>query len=161
MSRSLTATTVREIFASETGEAWLVLLTIDHASLGAPIRVSSDGVDTVSRSNTYQHFPFRLTLPQEAAGELPRARLEIDNVDRQIVEALRLAAGGAEGPSVLMEIVRAAAPDTVEAAWPDFHIVDATYDVLTVGGELAMDLLEREPYPADSYTPATAPGVFA
>ena len=159
--RPLTATTVREIFRQETGEAWLVLLTIDHASLAAPIRVGSDGVDTVSRGDTFIAFPFALTLPHEAPEELPRARIRIDNVDRRIVEALRLAAGSAEGPSVLMEIVRAADPDTVEGAWPDFRLVNATYDVLVVSGELKLDFLEREPYPADSFTPSTAPGVFA
>ena len=159
--RTLTSTSVREIFRQQTGEAWLVLLTIDHASLTTPIRVGSDAVDTVSRGNTYIAFPFRLVLPNEAPDELPRARIQIDNVDRQIVEALRLSAGTAQGPSVLMEIVRADDPDTVEGSWPDFRLDNATFDALLVSGDLKMDILEREPYPADSYTPATAPGVFA
>ncbi len=158
--RPLTATTLREIFRQETGEAWLILLTIDHASLQNPIRVGSDAVATISRGKTFISFPFDLALPHEAPDELPRARIRIDNVDRRIVEALRLAAGSAEGPSVQMEIVRAADPDTVEGSWPDFLLVNATYDVLVVSGELKLDVLEREPYPADSYTPSTAPGVF-
>ncbi len=161
MARSLSTTTVREVFRQQTGEAWIVLLTIDHASLTTPIRVGSDGVDTVSRGSTFIAFPFRLVLPNETPDELPRAQIQIDNVDRQIVEALRLTAGTAQGPSVLMEIVRAANPDTVEGSWPDFRLDNAAYDALVVSGELKMDLLEREPYPADSYTPSTAPGVFA
>lgn len=160
MPRSLTATTVREVFKQQTGEAWLVLLTLDHPDLASPLRVTSDGVDTISRGDTFQQFPFSLALPHDAANELPAARLEIDNVDRQIVEALRSVAGGADGPTVLIEIVRGAAPDTLEAAWPDFRLAVAPHDELTVAGELTLDLLAREPYPADSYTPATAPGVF-
>lgn len=157
---SLTATTVRELFKSQTGEAWLVLVTLDHAGLAQPIRLSSDGVDTVSRGNTFQHFPFSLALPHDTAGELPRARISVCNVDTQIVESLRSIAGQSQGLSVLMEIVRGDDPDTLEAAFPDFYLVDATYDLLEVEGELKLDLLEREPYPGDSYTPATAAGVF-
>jgi cellulase/cellobiase CelA1 len=154
---TLSAATLQGVFAQETDEAWLVLLTIDHADLGSPIRVGSDAVDTVSRGNTFIAFPFRLALPTDEHGQLPRARLQIDNVDRQIVDTIR-SIGSA--PSVLMEIVRAAAPDTVEASWPDFVLDNATYDALTVSGALTLGLLAREPYPADNFTPSTAPGVF-
>ena len=40
-------------------------------------------------------------------------------------------------------------------------VSNARYDRLVVTGDLQMDFLEREPYPADSYTPENAPGVFA
>lgn len=157
MSRSITVTARQAVHAAETGEAFLVLLTIDHADLAAPIRVSSDGVDTVSRGETFAAFPFRLTLPEDSDDRPPRARLQIDNVDRQIVQALRQVSGP---PSVLMEIVLASDPETVEAAFPDFTLQSAQYDALVVSGELGLESFLREPFPAQRFTPAGFPGLF-
>ena len=49
MSRDLSLTAKQAINAPETGEAFIILLTIDHPSLSAPIRVSSDAVRSEER----------------------------------------------------------------------------------------------------------------
>jgi hypothetical protein len=157
MPRSVTLTARQALYAQETGEAFLVLLTMDHADLGAPIRVSSDAVDTVSRGNTFLAFPFQLSLPDDTDDRPPRARLTIDNVDRTIVQTLRQISSA---PTVLIEVVRGADPNTVEAAFPDFELSNASYDVLTVQGDLTLESFLREPYPAARFTPAGFPGLF-
>ena len=157
MSRSVTLTTRQALYAQETGEAFLVLLTIDHPDLALPIRVSSDAVDTVSRGDTFLAFPFQLSLPDDTSNGPPRARLSIDNVDRTIVQTLRSIASA---PTVLIEVVRGVEPDTVEAAFPDFELSNARYDVLTVQGDLTLESFLREPYPAAQFTPAGFPGLF-
>lgn len=157
MSRSVSLTARQALYAQETGEAFLVLLTIDHANLASPIRVSSDAVDTVSRGDTYIAFPFRLSLPDDSDDRPPRARLTIDNVDRTIVQTLRQISSA---PTVLIEAVRGADPGTVEAAFPDFELANARYDALTVQGDLTLESFLHEPYPAERFTPADFPGLF-
>jgi len=157
MSRNLSLTAKQALNASETAEAFLILLTIDHADLTQPIRVSSDGVDTTSQSNTFVAFPFDLTLPDDMDNQAPRARLTIDNIDRQIVQAIR-DIGGA--PSVKIEIVRAADPDTIEASFPDFKLENVSYDAMTVQGELTLEDFTAEPFPARVFSPADFPGLF-
>ncbi|MFH1158065.1 MAG: DUF1833 family protein, partial [Pseudomonadota bacterium] len=89
MSRTVSSPTRQALYAAETGEAFLILLTLNHASLSAPIRVTSDGVETTSRGNVFAAFPFELVLPDDQDNVSPRARLVIDNIDRQIVQAVR------------------------------------------------------------------------
>jgi hypothetical protein len=157
VSRSVSLTTRQALYAQETGEAFLVLLTIDHVDLASPVRVSSDSVDTQSRGETFVAFPFRLSLPDDGDDRPPRARLAIDNVDRTIVQSLRQIDSA---PRVLIEVVRGADPDAVEAVFPDFELSNARYDALTVQGELTLESFLREPYPAALFTPANFPGLF-
>lgn len=157
MSRNLSSATLQALYAAETGEAFLVLLTLDHPDLAQPIRVTSDAVDTVSNGETYIAFPFELRLPEDDDGLSPRARLRIDNIDRQIVEAVRSISGAA---TVDISIVRAADPDTVEASFPDFRLENVSYDALVVEGVLTLEDFAAEPYPAHVFSPAEFPGVF-
>ncbi len=157
MSRSVSDTFKIAVNAPQTGECPILLVTIDHADLTSPIRVSSDGVDTVSRTNTFTACPFRLALPSDSDERPPRAALEVDNVDRAQVQAIRSITGA---PTVLMEIVLASDPDTVEASFPDFELKRADYDRLAVSGELSLENFLGEPYPAAKFTPADFPGVF-
>jgi hypothetical protein len=143
--------------APRTGEALLVLLTISHPDLAAPIRVTSDAVDTVSRGQTFVHFPFSITLPDERDDRPPAAQLSIDNVNRQIVAALRSIASA---PTVTAEIVLGSQPDTVEAGPFEFSLRNAGYDAMTVAGELGYEELLDQRWPAEDFSPASHPGLF-
>ncbi len=68
-----------------------VRLTISHPRLSVPIRVTDNDVDLVSGGDTYLACPFFLELPSDEEDRPPRARLRIDNVDRNQVRAVRLA----------------------------------------------------------------------
>ena len=157
MSRPVSAAARAALNAQQTAEAFITLLTIDHADLASPIRVCNDAVDTVSNGNTFVAFPFQLTLPTDADGVPVRAQLVIDNVDQQIVTAVRSIA---TAPTVLIQLVLASTPDTIEMAWPDFLLKDVSYDALIVSGQLTFERYEVEPYPARRMTPTNFPGMF-
>lgn len=157
MSRTVSSLTRQALYAAETGEVFLILLTINHASLQQPIRVTSDAVATSSRGNEFVPFPFDLTLPDDQDNHSPRARLVIDNVDRQIVEAVR---GLSSSPTALIEVVRAAAPDTVEAQFVDFKLTNVSYDAQRVEGFLTIEDFTAEPFPAATFSPGLFPGLF-
>jgi hypothetical protein len=157
MSRKVSSLTRQALYAAETGEAFLILLTLNHASLSQPIRVTSDAVTTTSRGNDFVPFPFDLTLPDDQDNRSPRARLVIDNVDRQIVEAVR---GLSSAPSALIEIIRAAAPDTVEAQFVDFKLTNVSYDAQRVEGFLTIEDFTAEPFPSATFSPGLFPGLF-
>lgn len=157
MSRNVSLTLKQAVFAPETDAVFIILLTIDHPNLAMPIRLTSDAVDTVSRGNTFIRFPFDLSLPDDGADRPPRARLTIDNVDRQIVQAIRSISSA---PTVLMEIVRDADPNTVEASFPEFKMLEVGYDSLAVSFELNLEQFRAEPWPAALFTPGDFPGLF-
>lgn len=157
MSRSLSSAAQAAIFAAQTGQAFLILLTLSHDELAAPIRVTSDAVATVSGGETYNPFPFAIALPQERDDQLASTRLVIDNVDRSIVIALRSITSA---PEVEMKVVLASSPDTIEAGPFTWTLKGAKYDALTVEGELAFEDILNEAFPGGSFVPQTHPGLF-
>lgn len=157
MARNISTAGMQAVNASETDAAFLILVTIDHAGFSEPLRVSSDAVDTISRGQTFTAFPFEISLPDDSDDRTPRARLSIDNIDRSIVQAIRSID---TPPSVLIEIVRSADLDTVEAAFPDFKMREIEYNALVVEGALTIEELEAEPYPSRIFSPADFPGLF-
>ena len=157
MSRALSTLTRQALYAQETGEAFLILLTLSHANLAVPIRVTSDALTTVSRGNIFTPFPFDLTLPDDQENKPPAAKLAIDNIDRQIVLAVRSLP---TAPAVLIEIIRAAAPEVVEAQFVDFKLTNVTYDSHRVEGSLTVEDFTAEPFPAAVFSPSLFPGLF-
>ncbi len=157
MSRSLSSLAQQSLYAAETGDAFLVLLTLSHPDLSAPICVTSDALPTVSNGVTFVPFPFDLALPNDLDAKSYRARLVIDNVDRQIVTAVRSVT---TAPDILIQIVRAATPDTVEAAFVDFKLTNVIYDAYRIEGDLTVEDFTAEPYPAGSFSPGFFPGLF-
>ena len=113
--------------------------------------------DVVSRGNTFVAFPFELELPDNTREAPPRARLTIDNVSREIAQAIRLITSA---PTVLMELIRSSDTETVEVSFPVFHLRDVRWNMLTVSGELVIEDLMNEPFPAGQFTPAHFPGIF-
>jgi phage-related protein len=157
MSRDISQDFREAIYAQETNEVFLVLITIDHADLDDPLRLVNNSVSVVSRGNTYYAAPIQVVLPTDAEGEVPRARLVVDNVDRTIVAAVRAISSA---PTVTLEIVKGSDLDTVEAAYNDLQLKDVRYDSLVVEGELNQENFLTEPFPSGAFTPGFFPGLF-
>lgn len=157
MSRPVTPQTRGAVYAAETAEVFAILLTLAHPDLPEPIRVCDGGSDIVSRGETFIAYPFTLALPEDEEGRSPRARLGIDNVERQIVAAVR---NLASSPFVTIEIIRRAAPDVVEARFEDFRFTNISYDSQVVEGDLTVEDFTAEPYPAACFSPSLFPGLF-
>lgn len=157
MSRDTSLTFRQAVYGQTTDEAFLVLLELDHPDLSEPIRVTSDGVDTESGGNTYISYRFDIRLPSDPSEGVTRGKLTIDNVDRQIVEAVR----SINSPlSVKIMVVLASSPDTVEAEFSGFELRNVVCDALQVTGDLSVEYFTSEPFPGDLFLPATFPALF-
>lgn len=153
----MSTTLTQSAFAQETDEVWLVLLTISHPDIDPSIRVVNNSVNVTSRGNEFVNFPFDITLPDQREDSPSRARLSIDNVSREIAQAIRQIS---TPPNVLIEIIRAADPDTVEMSWPFFQLRNVKWDAQSVSGELMLEDFTDEPYPAGTFSPPSFPGLF-
>jgi hypothetical protein len=158
MPRSLSSRARRAIFAPQTGEVFVVLLELTHPGLAAPIRVCSNGEAVNHGGNDYLAFPFRATLLSEPEDSVPVAQIEIDNVDRRIVEAIRSVSG--EPITATMKVVLASTPEFVEAGPFTLKLRDVSYDALTVAGTLSPDDTFTAAFPAPLMSPTTLPGLF-
>lgn len=144
-------------FLQETDDVFLVLLTIDHTDINPPIRVVNNNEDITSNGNVFVAYPFDIQLPDSMEDSPPRARLVIDNISREIAQAIRNISTPA---TVLIEIIRAADPDTIEMTFATFNLKNVKWDVFKVSGDLVMENMEIEPFPAGQFSPAYFPGLF-
>lgn len=155
--RTLSSTALQSMFSEETDEIYVVLITIDHEELPAPIRVCSDSIDTMSRGNNYISYPFEFSLPTDLEEGPPSASITVDNVHRDLTNSLRMITSPA---TFTIEIVRASDPDTLESSFLPLKMRSVKVDALTISGELTTDDDTAEPFPYRSFTPSSFPGLF-
>ena len=163
--RTLPQSTLQELFAPESGEDYITLLTLTIPGVGT-VRLSdmwtsydaaTETYRTVSRSQVYGTLPMRFADPTDKAHEAPRGRIVIDNVSRQIIANLRVATGEI---AVTMEKVLTSAPDTVDILFPGLIIDAIDYDAETISADIAFDLLAREMFPQHVMGPSSFKGLF-
>lgn len=158
-------------YASETPRVPIFLMTIEHDTLPEPLRISSDPTQrieelttdfevaygTVSRGDTYIFFPVRLKLPDDADEGSGTMEIEIDNVHRTLTETIR----NIFTPCVFKtEIVMDNTLDVVEVSWPEFELINISYNASVISGTLKAETLEREPFPSGKFCPSYFPGLF-
>lgn len=165
--RQLSAGFLAGMFDQETDEVVVCLLTVTHPEIGSPIYLSSDPTTrialdpliyaTTSRGNEYLYLPFDFTLPEDKSDSPPRIQLSMDNTDRSLVAVLRSISSPA---TILVELVLASDPDTVEIAMPSLELSDVSMDQGRIVATLVADALVNEPHPARQFTPGAFPGLF-
>lgn len=168
MSRSTSALFRQAAYGPQTGEVVTMLLTVTHADLAAPIRVSADNADTfavdgvtvrgtISNGENYIYLPMQIVCPDDSEESISEARIQLDNIDRSILASIRSISSA---PAVTIQIVLASQPDTVEATYENFALADVQADPLTISGRLTLGSFLGEPYPGGSMNPSNFPGMF-
>lgn len=156
MARTLSTTALASIHAESTSEVWLVLLTLSHASLAAPIRVVNNTEDITSRGNLFTAFPFEIVLPGEQNDGPISASVRFDNVSREILYAVR---GLTSSPSISLEVILASDPNTVELSFDGLLLRNVNYSSGAIEGDLQFEMLYQEPITL-TMTPSRFPGLF-
>jgi len=154
--RTLSASAIASLVQETTDEVWLVLLTINHADLVDPIRVVNNIDNITSRGDLFVGFPFSIILPEQGPATIGQAQLQIDNIDKMIVETIRTISSP---PTVTIEVVLASQPDTVEMALFDLVLRDSSYDAITVSATMRFEDVAVEPV-AESITAQRFPGLY-
>jgi len=165
--RTLPLNARQAMFAQESGEVWLWLLTITHPELADPIRISTDPTTrltttplvygTTSRGNDYLFVEASVSVPDENDRSPPASTMTISNVSRELIP---LARSVTSPPQVQLEAVFASDPDTVLLEIPRLDMIGLRYNAQELTFSLAMDAFANEPFPAGSFTPADFPGLF-
>ena len=165
--RNVSAFMKSAMMAEASDDEVALLITVTHAALASPLYASSSAAvcfstdpllyGLTSRGQQYSYLPMQLALPEDDDGTPPSLEIRVINVGSELTQLLKLSNAPA---LVTVEVVCVDRPDLVEAVFPDFELGSAEDDeqeiVLTVG----LDALMSEPYPADSFIPATYPGLF-
>jgi len=157
MPRTTSATFRDAVYSQRTSEAFIVLLTIEHDDLAAPIRLSSDGVDTTSNGETFIAYPFNITFPDDPEEGITMGKFEIDNVAQDYIAAIRSIS---TSPTMQIDVVLASDPDTLEVSLSGFEMTNIEYTANVISFSLSVESFMNEPWPGDSFLPSTFPGLF-
>ena len=156
--RSLSVLTRQALAAQESGEVLLYLIDLAHDTIPTLYFVKNNEL-IVHQGNEYVPFPFDLTMPDDTADTISRINLSIDNVDRQIVAAIRSIS---TPPIITLRFVLASEPNTLLGKAIPCTLRSTVATAGTVTGELwPVKNIADEPYPQHMITPALFPGVFA
>lgn len=161
------STAFKEVaYAQETDVAVITLLTLTVGEMtirvcNTPVEKFSDlgenAYGLTSNGERYIFLPFDITLPQDDKTGVVTAKLEIDNVSRELVEYAR---DTSVPINVAIRVVLSNALDTPELEFNDFKLTNVKYNGFTVSGNLSVDYLGLEPFPAGRFTPSGFPGLF-
>lgn len=160
----------RAIYAQETGDYPIILLTITHRDLKEEILLSTDPTTrlsytndetvvygTVHNSKEYIYCPMEISWISEDEEAAPQTQLSVSNVDRIMVETIRSLKFS---PSVSMIMVLASNTDSVEMSISGLKFSEVDINEMTISGTLTLETMVNEPFPYRTFTPSTASGLF-
>ena len=156
--RNFSAAARENLLATSADEPFLVLLEITHADLAVPVRVVNDTQAMTSNGIEFIGCPFTVTLPDDVAGQMPQAQLEVDNIGRDLTQWLEFSRGGQGARCRIIQVMRSD-PDTIE--------FDMTLDLTnmkitneTVSGSLGFENMLNRTGTIPTFTPQNAPGLW-
>lgn len=156
--RQISATALEAVLAQETDEVFLTIVKISHPTLGSDLRFVNDHAQLVRSDGTYLPAAFEFRLPDDQEDNIPRGEIVLDNVDRQIIAAVRPLQSA---PEIEVNVVLASSPNTVEIGPMQFKLKKFDYNELTIRGRLGYDEdFLNEGFPKESFNPRTTPGIF-
>jgi hypothetical protein len=157
--RTVSARALQAMLAQESAEVFLVCLTIAHPTFAQPYLLVNDYNPLVRTAGTFTPFAFDASLPNEQDDQLPQPMITIDNVDNEILKAVRTVP--MPRPTLTMEVVLASSPNTVEAGPFEFSLLSAPYNDATIQGSIGFeDDFLNTAFPAATYTPVNSKGLF-
>lgn len=136
----------------------LTLLEITHPGLPTPVRVVNDTLPITVLGNEFTPLSFRPVWPDDLNQGLPKARLSIDNVGRELTQWIESTGGGQGAEVRLMQVLRSD-PDTIELDIT-LGLDNVEMNQLEVSGELGFDDILNRPSVTLTYRPEVAPGLF-
>lgn len=160
MSHTVSTNALRAMLAQETGEIFLLCVTISHPSFSEPYRLVYDQNPLVRTAGTFQPFAFALNLPNEQDDSPPTVQMSIDNIDNAILQAVRVLPAGVR-PDLMLEVVLASSPNVVEKGPYHFKFLSTDYDDASMTGTIGFeDDILNTALPGDIYSPSNSQGLF-
>ena len=142
------------------GVVWLVLFTVQHPQMPAPLYlVSPSFVSVNSRGKDYLPSRFDVEFPSESFESTGRARIVMDGVSGVILNALQSLPSS---PTFTIEVVLESDLDTVQLAISDLEIEASvrTEGANRLSAELTSSRFAQLPFPGINMDRARVSGIF-
>lgn len=159
MSNSLSPELLAQLYAQESNDPFLMLVTISHSSFSSSIRLVNNSENIVSRGQTFQAFPLKIRLPVDDGESNREVSIDFDNVSLALIDEIR-SVSSEERIRVKLEMVLASLPNDVQMSLEELQILNVTYNKLRVSAKLGLDDFLNTELTCEKYNPSTYPGIF-
>lgn len=155
---TVSTTTARQLQKVTDNGGVLMLLEINHASFSEPVRLVNDTRNITTLGHEWIALPYSITLPNDKAKEVPRARLQMDNVGREITADLEGLLPG-EALKATITMVHRSTPGVIDFQFAA-PLSGVRVDATTVSATMGRDDIMRMSAVLLRFDPATAPALF-
>lgn len=155
---TVSTTTARQLQKVTDNGGMLMLLEVTHPSFSAPIRLVNDTRNLTTLGFTWLALPFAITLPNDKAKEVPRARLQMDNVGREFTAELEALPPGTSLKATI-RMVHRATPGVVDYQF-SAPLSGVKVTGPTVTATMGRDDIMRMSAVLLRFDPATSPSLF-
>lgn len=148
----------QNLLATSADEPFLVAIEITHADLTIPARFVNDSQNILIQGNEFFSTAFRVALPDDKDQQLPQARLEVDNVGRDLTQWLEFSRGGKGARCRIIQVLRSD-PNLIEFDMT-MDLTGLVIDNMTVSGLLGFQNTLGQTAVAVRFDPLTSPGLW-
>jgi hypothetical protein len=157
MANQLSAQLLAQLFAQESSDPFLTLVTLDHELFSAPIYLVNNSENITSRGNVYLSFPMRLRLPIDDGETAKSFEIEFDNVALELIDEIRTVTTEI---SVTIEMILASMPNDVQISQGELKIQAVSYNARSIVATIIMDNFLNTELTSERYNPSNFPGLF-
>lgn len=157
MSNSLSPELLAQLYAQESNDPFLTLVTLNHSSFPSPLRFVDNTEDITSRGNVFKAFPVAIVLPVDDGESERVVKINFDNVSLELIDEIRTVTTQI---GVSLELVLASSPNQVQMSLEELKIGQVSYNASAISCTLVMDDFLGGALTSERYTPTSYPGIF-
>lgn len=155
MSNELSDELKAQLFAQESDDPFLTLVTLNHSTFSA--RLVNNSVDIDSQGYTFLAFPMKIRLPIDDGETTRDFSIDFDNASLELIANLRSVTGDI---GVKIQLILASLPNVVQMEYNDLVIRAITYTATKISARIVLDNFLTVEMTSERYTPSNYPGMF-
>ncbi|OXC91037.1 hypothetical protein BMR85_007520 [Achromobacter sp. KAs 3-5] len=158
MPRTYSAEARQNLLSTSADEPFLVAIEITHPDLSVPARFVNDSQNIVLFGAEFFATAFRVALPDDKEQQVPQARLEVDNVGRELTQWLEYSRGGKGARCRIIQVLRSD-PSVIEFDMT-LDLTGLVIDNMTVSGVLGFQSTLGQAAVTVRFDPLSSPGLW-
>ncbi len=157
MANALSNELLAQIFAQQSDDPFLTLITLSHASFAEDIRLVNNTKNFTSRGLEFLAFPVKIRFPIDDGESARDFTMDFDNASLEMIEQIRSVTNRID---VKIELVLASLPDVVQIIQDDLVISTLSYSAQKIQAKIVLDSFLNIEVTSERYGPANFPGMF-
>lgn len=157
MANNLSNELLAQLFAQESADPFLTLITLSHETFDEDIRLVNNTKNFTSRGLEFMAFPVKIRFPIDDGESARDFTIDFDNVSLEMIEQIRTVTNKI---NVKIELVLASLPDVVQIIQDDLVIATLSYSAQKIQAKIVLDSFLNVEVTSERYGPTNFPGLF-